>query len=159
MKRNGFTLIELMVVVAIIGVLASIALPNYQSYVQSSEVTEVLSVTNALRSKVNTQYVDQLSFPSDNEAAGVPAEHLLIGNRITGIRIEEGAIDVTMGNKASAPLHGKILTFRPAVVTGSPTSPITWLCGFSEPVPGMEAIGENRTDLDKTFLPTLCRSE
>lgn len=118
-----------------------------------------MSVTNALRSKVNTQYVDQLSFPGDNEAAGVPAEHLLIGNRVTGIRVEQGAIHVTMGNKASAPLHGKILTFRPAVVTGSPTSPITWLCGYSEPVPGMEAVGENRTDLDKTFLPTLCRGE
>ena len=158
MKRNGFTLIELMVVVAVIGILASIALPNYQVYIQRSEVTEAMSITSTLRGKVSDQYVDQLSFPSDNEAAGVPAEHLLIGNRVTGVLVQDGAIHVTMGHKASAPLQGKILTYRPAVVAGSPTSPITWLCGYDEPVPGMEAVGENRTDLGKEFLPAACRS-
>ena len=62
-----------------------------------------------------------------------------------------------MGNKASKPLKGKILSFRPAVVTGSPQSPIAWLCGYDEPVTGMQAVGDNKTDLEKEYLPAACR--
>lgn len=157
MKPEGFTLIELMVVVAIIGVLASIALPNYQQYIQRSEVTEAMSISSPIRDTVASQYAERLTFPADNAAAGVPEPRFLIGNRVTGVVLEQGAVHVTMGNKASAPLQGKTLTYRPAVVTGSPTSPIAWLCGYDEPVPGMEAVGENRTDVDPLLLPGACR--
>ena len=156
-KSNGFTLIELMVVVAIIGILASIALPAYQVYVQRSEVTEALSMAAALRENVTEYYAENLEFPENNGAAGLPASNFLIGNRITGVSVELGAIHVSIGNKASKPLQGKTLTFRPAIVTGSPTSPIAWLCGYDGPVKGMEAVGQNKTDLNKEFLPSACR--
>lgn len=71
--------------------------------------------------------------------------------------MEGGAIHVTMGHEASHALQGKVLSFRPAVVEGSPISPIAWLCGFDEAVPGMRAVGENKTDLSPEFLPRACR--
>jgi type IV pilus assembly protein PilA len=110
-----------------------------------------------LRENVTNYYVEKLEFPGNNQMAGVPAPKLLIGNRITGVVIESGAIHVTLGNKASKPLQGKVLSFRPAVVAGSPKSPIAWLCGYDQPVTGMEAVGSNKTDLEKEFLPSACR--
>ncbi len=155
---KGFTLVELMVVVAIIGILSSVALPSYQVYVHRSEVVEALSMVSTIRKNVTNFYTENLDFPLDNEDAGLPKQELLIGNRITGVTVKSGAIHVTMGNKASKPLQGKTLTFRPAIVTGSPTSPISWLCGYDEPVQGMEAIGKNKTNLEKMFLPAVCRN-
>jgi type IV pilus assembly protein PilA len=114
-------------------------------------------MASKIKGDVGNYYEEQLAFPADNEEAGVPAPTLLIANRITGVVVESGAIHVTIGNETSPPLQGNIMTFRPVVVTGSPTSPISWLCGYDEPVKGMEAVGENTTDLDKKFLPAACR--
>jgi type IV pilus assembly protein PilA len=156
-KAKGFTLIELMVVVAIIGILASMAMPQYQVYVHRSEVTEAIGMAANIREDVTAYYVETLVFPKDNKQAGVPDPEKLIGNRITGVEVVSGAIHVTMGNKVAKPLQGKILTFRPATVDGSPKSPISWLCGYDEPVVGMSAVGANRTSLSNEYLPAACR--
>lgn len=154
--HKGFTLIELMIVVSIIGVLASISLPSYKVYVQRSEVTEAISMASTIKENIAEYYVTKLSFPLNNNRARVPEEDKLIGNRVTGVLVENGAIHVTMGNKASPSLQGKILTFRPATVNGSPQSPIAWLCGNDEAVNGMTAIGTNKTTIDDTYLPSAC---
>ncbi len=66
MKHNrGFTLIELMVVCAIIGILASIALPSYQTYIQRSEITEAVSMAGSLKSRINDYYEQRLAFPAE----------------------------------------------------------------------------------------------
>jgi len=150
-------LIELMVVVAIIGILASVALPAYQVYIQRSELVEAMSMASTIRENVTKYYVEELDFPQDNQMAGVPEPQYLISNRITSVVVESGAIHITLGNKASSPLQGKVLSFRPAVVKGSPESPISWLCGYDDPVAGMEAVGTNKTDLERKFLPSACR--
>lgn len=156
-KKSGFTLIELMVVVSIIGILASIAMPQYQVYIHRSEITEALGMAANIREDVTAYYVETLEFPTDNKQAGIPDPSKLIANRITGVEVNGGAIHVTLGNKIAKPLRGKILTFRPATVDGSPTSPISWLCGYDEPVNGMSAVGSNKTSVSEEYLPAACR--
>ncbi len=156
MKTKGFTLIELMVVVSIIGILAAVALPQYSKYMQRAELVDPLAMAAVIREDVTVYYLENRRFPASNEQAGVPASKFLIGNRVTGITVDNGAIHISLGNKASQLLQNTVLTFRPAVVTGSPTSPIAWLCGFDESVTGMQAIGENKTTVPKEILPSAC---
>ncbi len=155
-KLKGFTLIELMVVVAIIGILASVAVPQYATYIQRSELVDAYSMGMNFRDKVTKYYLENYSFPKDNQQLNVPTSDKLIGNRITGVVIENGAIHIHLGNKANPIFDGKVLTYRPAVVDGSPTSPISWLCGYDQPVKGMSAIGDNKTTVPKEILTGAC---
>ncbi len=153
---GGFTLIELMITVAVIAILATITIPSTLTYRHRSEVTEALHLADALREEITYHYATTLLFPSNNNEAGVPEPNLLIGNRVTRIEVENGAIHITLGNKASKSLQGKTLSLRPAIVTGSPTSPISWLCGFDTAVKGMEAVGNNKTNLARAIVPPSC---
>jgi type IV pilus assembly protein PilA len=157
MNERGFTLIELMVVVSIIGVLAAVAIPSYQTYITRSQVTEALVIAGELKTSIKDYYKFKGEFPEDNKQAGLPMPGQLIGNYITSIELADGALHVTMGNKSNKNLRDKVLTLRPVVVSGSPASPFSWLCGNSEAVPGMAAIGDNLTTIESAYLPAACR--
>jgi type IV pilus assembly protein PilA len=146
-----------MLVSSIIGILASIALPQHTEYVNRTRVVEAFSMAEYAQTPIEQFYKDQLAFPENNKEAGLPPANELISNYISSVEVENGAVHVTLGLKSPQPLQGKILTMRPAVVDGSPNSPMSWLCGYDTPIPGMTAVGDNKTDLDPAFLPSSCR--
>jgi type IV pilus assembly protein PilA len=157
MRQSGFTLIELMIVVAIIGILASIAIPAYQNYTIRAEVTEAFSLASELKGPIQEYRKERGTLPADNAAAGMPEPDKLIGNYVTRVEINHGAIHVTFGNFVNKALEGQIVTLQPIVVKGSPASPMSWRCGYRSVPKGMESEGENRTNLNRQYLPSSCR--
>lgn len=160
MSRNqyrGFTLIELMVVVAIIGILSSIALPSYLDYTIRAQLAESLALTGEIKQRINDHYRARGRFPSSNSEGGLPRPEQLIGNHVRRVELVDGALHVELGNRVNALLDGKVLTLRPLVVVDSPESPVSWTCGNAPPPAGMLAVGDNRTTVADRYLPPICR--
>lgn len=156
-QTHGFTLIELMIVVAIIGILSTLALPSYQDRVIRAQVTEGLNLAEIARQAVAGYYARNKRMPRDNGAAGLPDGKLIVGNYVSEVSIADGAISITFGNRVNKNAAGKTLTLRPAVVQGHPVVPVAWVCGNAGAPGKMTVLGNNGTTLPNTFLPIDCR--
>jgi type IV pilus assembly protein PilA len=123
---RGFTLIELMIVVAIIAILAAIAIPAYQDYIIRAQVSEALSLADAAKVGVWEFANNHGTFPSNNASAGVSAAASISGNYITSVTISNGAIQMRFGNKANPALTGagNYLLLSPSSTGGG----IQWVC-------------------------------
>lgn len=154
---SGFTLIELMVVVTIIGILASVALPAYQNYISRAKIAEALSLVDGVKADILEYREYKGQFPADNAAAGVPPADKIIGNFVKSAEVAKGAIHILLGNKAGKQLEGSFITIRPIEVVDSPDSPISWVCGNSPAPDGMQTVGENKTSVNESLLPAICR--
>lgn len=138
MRQQGFTLIELMIVVAIIAILAAIALPAYQDYVARGQVAEGFSLSTGAKEAIATYYSDHGQFPSGNEAAGMAHPASVRGKFVRSVTVgNRGAIEVEFSGSASAKIAGQTLTLAATDSNGS----INWSCG----------------GLDGKYLPSSCR--
>ena len=158
MRGRGFTLIEVLVVVGIVAILALLAIPNYCSRVVQEQVLETLPLADFPKPPLAAAWALTQAFPADNAAANLPPADKIVGNLVSAVAVENGAIHITFGNRVNNQILGKVLTVRPAVVEDAPTVPITWVCGFA-PVPAkMTARGMNRTTIPANLLPLKCRA-
>ena len=156
-RHPGFTLIELLVVLAIVAILALMAVPSFQGHLIRQQITAALPLAGIAESPVAAAWAATQTFPEDNAAAGLPPPDKIVNYTISSVSVEDGAIQITFGNRAYGQIKGKVLSLRPAVVEGYPVVPVTWVCGDAAPPKEMTAEGENRTNVPLRYLPFKCR--
>jgi type IV pilus assembly protein PilA len=154
---RGFTLIEVMIVVAVLGILSMMAIPSYQDRVIRTQVGEGLNLAEFVRQSVQDYYKKNHRLPADNAAIGLPDSKLIIGNYVSDVAVRDGVVVITYGNRVNRFIAGKKLTLRPAVVEGHPVVPIAWICGNASVPQKMQVRGKNDTDIPGPHLPIDCR--
>ena len=154
--QKGFTLIELMFVIVIIGILATIMIPNYIDYRNRAKISEAMTISGGIRRAVGEFYAHRGVFPRDNTALGLQPKDQLPGRYTAGIEVRNGALHIQF-NEDAVDDENNIITLRPAVVEAYPQgNTLAWVCGYAAPAEGMIAYGENRTSIKKNYLPRVC---
>jgi len=142
--QKGFTLIELMIVVAIIGILAAVALPAYQDYLTRAQVAEGLGLGDGLKVAVGDFYADKGAFASINSGfKGIPLAASVTGKYTSQVAVAAGLITVTYGNSASQVIASKTLDLSPYTTSGS----VKWTCKSTN----------SSTLIQPKYLPTACK--
>ena len=127
--QKGFTLIELMIVVAIIGILAAIALPAYQDYTARAQMSEALILADGQKGAVTEYYADKGVFPGSNASAGIAAASDISGKYVAQVAVgTSGVIKATMkASQVAAGITSTTLSLTPTASSGA----VKWACTSS----------------------------
>ncbi|MBH2130306.1 pilin [Neisseria meningitidis] len=159
--QKGFTLIELMIVIAIVGILAAVALPAYQDYTARAQVSEAILLAEGQKSAVTEYYLNHGEWPSNNTSAGVATSTDIKGKYVKEVEVKNGVITATMlSTGVNNEIKGKKLSLWAKRQDGS----VKWFCG--QPVTraanakaanadDVAADGTNK--IDTKHLPSTCR--
>lgn len=139
--QKGFTLIELMIVVAIIGILAAIALPAYQDHTARAQLSEAFSLLGGVRASVAEQLFMTGELPEDNPSAGLSDASAITGNYVTMVEVTNEGVRFQIGNDAASPIRNGLIVITP--ITGSADTIVRWTCSSD--------------NIASRFFPTSCR--
>ncbi len=158
--QKGFTLIELMIVVAIIGILAAIAIPAYQDYTIRAQVTEGLNLMSDMKAGVAEWFAQEGAWPVDITSLGISSPTAKSGKYVTSSSVTNGTLNAVYGGQANANIAGDNLSLRPMV---SPNNDVIWVCGKRD-IPsnagdpsGATPSNADSTSLEDKYLPANCR--
>lgn len=137
--QKGFTLIELMIVVAIIGILAAIALPAYQDYTNRAKMTEVIGFASSGKTAVAEFYQSTGALPANNEEAGLAANTDISSEYVTSVTVVDGVITAEIEGTGVTALDSGNVVLSPfqsdgtTAVAAGYQGPIVWVCEPSAP--------------------------
>jgi len=157
-RRGGFTLMEMLVVISIIGILALIAAPSYMDQMIRKQIVDAVPLADIAKAPVAAAWATVQTLPRDNVAAGLPVADKIVNNFISSVTVQDGAIQIVFGNNVNSAIKGKILSIRPAVVEDAPVVPVTWVCGHAAAPAKMTVRGEDKTNVPTGYLPLNCRA-
>ncbi|HFC7553343.1 TPA: pilin [Neisseria meningitidis] len=160
--QKGFTLIELMIVIAIVGILAAVALPAYQDYTARAQVSEAILLAEGQKSAVTEYYLNHGIWPANNNSAGVATSTDIKGKYVQSVEVKNGVVTATMASSnVNNEIKGKKLSLWAKRQNGS----VKWFCG--QPVERTaptttnddvnKATGNN--EIDTKHLPSTCRDD
>ncbi|HGG8000796.1 TPA: pilin [Neisseria meningitidis] len=162
--QKGFTLIELMIVIAIVGILAAVALPAYQDYTARAQVSEAILLAEGQKSAVTEYYLNHGEWPKNNTSAGVATSADIKGKYVEKVEVKNGVVTATMlSSNVNNEIKGKKLSLWAKRQDGS----VKWFCGQPVKRDDANATGANADDVTKTgtdnekintkHLPSTCR--
>ncbi|HFC7199853.1 TPA: pilin [Neisseria meningitidis] len=158
--QKGFTLIELMIVIAIVGILAAVALPAYQDYTARAQVSEAILLAEGQKSAVTEYYLNHGEWPANNSDAGVASSTDIKGKYVQSVEVKNGVVTATMASSnVNNEIKGKKLSLWAKRQAGS----VKWFCG--QPVKrantatdaAITADTDTNGKIDTKHLPSTCR--
>ncbi|ENS9607670.1 pilin [Neisseria gonorrhoeae] len=154
--QKGFTLIELMIVIAIVGILAAVALPAYQDYTARAQVSEAILLAEGQKSAVTEYYLNHGEWPENNTSAGVASSDKIKGKYVESVTVAKGVVTATMkSDGVNKEIKGKKLSLWAKRQDGS----VKWFCGQPVKRTGNDdtVTADGKDKIETKHLPSTCR--